>query len=1513
MYNFAIIKLRWFFALLLGMGGACAVAFSAELPPLAGWQSGRAGPLFPEMEAGRADVFAPRRSGGLAEARHRFTVGGNGLFRISRAALLEAGFAADQLVGEQLRLFNRDREVACLTSTDGLFVAPDYLLFYGEAFRGAYSNDNVYWIAIGGRGLRMQVAQGAPLPGVPDETAYRAVEVFDPDRYLITGYLPYDDSFDHWFAEVIVNTVERSIPFATDEAHAQPDAELFYRIADRNATRYSQPNQPVQVKANDALAGTMNYSGTGAAIQSYALPMSSLSATTSLSFLLTQPGVLAGYVQDMVLSYDRRFVARNGQLMFCIESGYRNVSVSGFAVDPTYVLDITNPVAPQWLSQTEGAATLRFGSAQPERRCYFLSDEAQVSNVSGIESVSFTGLGDPGNRADYLVITHEALAVQAQRLADYRQSQGLTSRVVFMEQIYDEFGYGLRDADALKQFIGYARHHWQRPGPQYVVLIGDATYDPKNNLGQGWVEHVPTHMGSASFHWSAQDMWFGTVEGSDMLVDVALGRISTDQPAVFDQIIDKIQAFEAVPPSATWQRRASWIADRNGLAGDFKGRSEQLKTAYFDPNGTVSTTGYLDDLSAATVAQQVLNSFAGDRRFITYIGHGLHSRLGEADDLFNVGDAAGLNNGVTPVVSIFACQSGHFHAGESLTEALVEQRFGAVAAIAATTEALEVVSAQIAHGFYESVMNRKTYRLGRALQDGFTQLWGYNYNSPELLFYNLFGDPALVINPIPGPNADSDGDGLLDGWESLHGLEPFQSDAGADPDEDGLSHAEEAAAGTHPLLSDSDGDGLGDAQEVYGDTDPTQADTDADGMPDGWELAQGLNPMINDAAADADGDGLSNLAEWQTGSSARQADSDFDGVSDLQDASPMDRPYPDAEQAGVALDSDADRMPDAWERAYGLDPAQVNPEADADGDGLLDLFEWFYGTRPDVGDSDGDGLSDGMEIHTWNTDPADPDTDSDGLSDGDEVNLHGSDPRIADSDGDGLADGWEIDAGMNPNATDSDADSMPDAWEHAQSLNPRVDDRTFDLDEDGLTNLEEYTGGTKAYAPDTDFDGLSDGDEVQVHGTNPLLRDSDNDGVNDGAEIDVYLTNPLARDTDGDGMWDGWETAYGLNPHVNDATEDSDGDGLSNSTEFSGNLNPMDSDSDHDGLSDLFELSNGGIPRLADRDRDGLLDGEELALGTGQANSDSDSDGLKDGLEVHTYLTNPLVADTDGDGMNDSVEVAYGTDPRVADADADPDGDGLTNAEELLAGAHPQESDTDDDGLSDGDEVHVHGTNAHRPDSDGDGLTDGEEVLVQGTMPGNRDSDGDRMPDGYEVAHGLDPLVAGSFQDTDGDGLVDLVEYLKGTHPARVDTDGDGLSDALELLLGSDPLRTDSDGDALSDGGEYAVGYDLLRADDASRDSDGDYVVDFAEWRAGTDPFSAQSRLWIETIFDANGDLCVHWTSVAGKTYRIAVVHDLRLGEAGLQTQASGIPATPPMNIYPLPNAVQGVFRVEVE
>jgi outer membrane protein OmpA-like peptidoglycan-associated protein len=202
-----------------------------------------------------------------------------------------------------------------------------------------------------------------------------------------------------------------------------------------------------------------------------------------------------------------------------------------------------------------------------------------------------------------------------------------------------------------------------------------------------------------------------------------------------------------------------------------------------------------------------------------------------------------------------------------------------------------------------------------------------------------------------------------------------------------------------------------------------------------------------------------------------------------------------------------------------------------------------------------------------------------------------------------------------------------------------------DNDKDGLTNNEEEELGTDPNNPDTDGDGLLDGDEVRVYTTNPLKADSDSDELNDGSEIKKYKTNPNKPDTDGDGLKDGEE----INKYKTDPLNaDTDGDGLKDGEEvMQYKTDPLNPNTDNDGLMDGDEvLKYKTDPLNPDTDSDGLKDGDEvMQYKTDPLNPDTDADGLKDGDEITRYKTDPLKADTDGGTVNDGKEIENGTNP----------------------------------------------------------------------------------------------------------------------------------------------------------------------------------------------------------------------------------------------------------------------------
>jgi hypothetical protein len=243
-----------------------------------------------------------------------------------------------------------------------------------------------------------------------------------------------------------------------------------------------------------------------------------------------------------------------------------------------------------------------------------------------------------------------------------------------------------------------------------------------------------------------------------------------------------------------------------------------------------------------------------------------------------------------------------------------------------------------------------------------------------LLLLVLIGPGVTLMQvPVSGldpQKKDTDGDGIPDGWEADHGLNPnYAGDAGLDYNHNGLTNLQEFNNGYDPWDKDTDDDGLSNYAEYLGlfdfFTDPLAEDTDADGLSDLKELCVYIDP--------SDETDMKEIYPNETNRSSLMVI-----ITNLS------RTYP-----------------------YKLDPTYP----DTDGDGLNDGGEITAASNPNCVDSDFDGISDGDEIQLHKTDPTKSDTDIDGLTDYEEVfGTYGfvTNPTVADTDEDGLRDGEEI-------------------------------------------------------------------------------------------------------------------------------------------------------------------------------------------------------------------------------------------------------------------------------------------------------------------------------------------------------------------------------------------------------------------------------------------------------------------------------------------------------------------------
>ena len=691
-------------------------------------------------------------------------------------------------------------------------------------------------------------------------------------------------------------------------------------------------------------------------------------------------------------------------------------------------------------------------------------------------------------------------------------------------------------------------------------------------------------------------------------------------------------------------------------------------------------------------------------------------------------------------------------------------------------------------------------------------------------------------------SADTDGDKIPDHIEDTY---PFLSsanaaDAALDQDSDGLSNLLEYRKGLSLTVADHDGDGLNDGVEVNtynsnpkvtdtdGDTlsdgaevnihnsSPTSLDSDSDLFPDRWEAAAGSQLDSNtstpngtqasilgvNAAAllgfdltDPDGNGndTTNTGfDWVSISSSQGGDPSSTGEG----------------SGGNVFDNKVGGGEAKW--CCNGAPQHVTVEFAA----YTSLQHFTITSSNDAPERDPrvweiQGSNDNIHfapITRFDFTPAAIWTARNQVV---RINLPANSQPYkyiryqVYSSGSTLHALGEIEYFGTQNNNDGDSDGIPQLFE---VLYPGVlsdsdpADADLDADSDGLTNLEEFQAGTGFQDADTDDDGLNDGDEVEVHFTDPFKADMDGDGLTDGAEINTHNSSPTLVDTDGDYFKDGYEVAEGSDPNSSSSTPfgvtvqaegtllgsditDRDNNGSDATLAGSGfDWTSITASSKADfapaeGAFNVFDNKTGGgeakwccdpAPQSITVE---MPYGVQLTHFTLTSSNDSPErdprafaiQGSNDGTNFtdifnHTDSTMSFFGATRNQTMRFDLATpapmyrwfrysvtATGSATQHALAEIeyfgieqDSDSDGLPDYFEAQYGVANPGDDSDSDGLTNLQE-YEEGTAPNDSDTDNDGLTDGSEINTHNTSPTARDSDNDQIPDGYEVTHGGDP------------------------------------------------------------------------------------------------------------------------------------------------------------------------------
>jgi hypothetical protein len=541
---------------------------------------------------------------------------------------------------------------------------------------------------------------------------------------------------ENFFGQIVSTTpVTAAVPVSHLDA-ASAGAQL--QVVLQGVTSQSHL---VHVLFNGTDLGTVNFANLEHPNQTFTVPAAALQEGDNQVELTSLGGAADVSLVDVLrLTYTRTLVADNNALSLSVNS-QQTRRITGFTNQNVRVVDVTDANNPVELTPTvkaeDGgyAAYVEVGQATasaPHSLLAFAGTGGAAASVRANNPSSWWSQAGGTGGADYLIITTRNLMASVEPLAQLRRNQGLVVKVIDVEDIYDEFSFGEHSPQALHDLLQTANDSWTRK-PHYVLLAGDASYDPKNYLGQGSNDLVPTKLIDTALMETASDDWLADFNG-DGRAELALGRLPVRTVAETNTMVGKIISYENTAVDAT--RGALLVADSS-----FEGQSSAVGRML--PEGLPVSTINRSSADDATIHNQIIAGLNQGPRVANYFGHGSNG-VWTGASLLSSDDAPGLtNSNRLSVYTMMTCFNGFFQDAysDSLAEALMKSPGGAVAVWASTTLTEPEGQNVIDQEFYRLLFAAPVATLGDAARAAKL----VTSDADVRRSWTLFGDPAMRL------------------------------------------------------------------------------------------------------------------------------------------------------------------------------------------------------------------------------------------------------------------------------------------------------------------------------------------------------------------------------------------------------------------------------------------------------------------------------------------------------------------------------------------------------------------------------------------------------------------------------------------------------------------------------------------------------------------------------------------------------------------------------------------------
>jgi len=734
-------------------------------------------------------ISAPFADGG---DWYKIEVGNTGLIKITGELLQNAGISLSNLNSDYIHIYNGGgkqlpfdnsnerpsfKELAIFIDDggDGIFNNSNYLLFYGEAvdrwiyetdatyfINNVYTDRNIYWLNINNTsGMRMGTIDGDPSQGYDTIiTDFRRNVHLEQDNMLLMQKNGRTLDFYTWYW---TNEDYLELFVSTPGAIAGDDARVY--LDGRTYSPY------MQLYVNDVMAeDTCNKFNCRYGVSWLQ------DGFNSFKIYLNEGFDALPHFNFLEVYYNSRLLPVNNELDLHLDpfEGSGQLAVTNNFNSQPLILDISNPLNPNIIvNAATTSSEITFvtnGQSTDIRRFYFSRTVDAVFPLS-IELEDANDLVTNPQQADLIVVTDRRLENALGEYVVYREAQGNSISVVTVEDIYNNFSYGLYDPTAIRDFLKFAYETYPTPAPSGVLFVGDGNYDYHDILESGVENIVPPYVNP--FDRSVSDdnyIYFGdfgildsdtSYQFDNFGYDMYSARWPVRSSSEINIIVNKIKQYESSSNTGFWKNRITLVADDE--YGAFDGetfhttQTEELEKDHI-PRHFYRNKIYLWDYPFVNqrkpaVNDEIVKAINDGSLIINYAGHGSPDLWAHEHVFTRYDDVPRLKNDDKLTLFFAAsCAIGLFDAPErdALAEdLLVHPNGGAIGIVSATRLVWSGDNAQYNQETYDILLNENSLTIAEAvyLAKIKRQYKIAGIPTPEAndRAYLLFGDPLLKL------------------------------------------------------------------------------------------------------------------------------------------------------------------------------------------------------------------------------------------------------------------------------------------------------------------------------------------------------------------------------------------------------------------------------------------------------------------------------------------------------------------------------------------------------------------------------------------------------------------------------------------------------------------------------------------------------------------------------------------------------------------------------------------------